>query len=182
MGLLRKTTSKKVRAKVIAFDLNAGSLSEFPIDFDENMYQIALSKAEELSYSIQNDEAPEPEEQLYCSSCPHKGQCPLFGASNVEEINNDEIVYSVELLKSLEAQKKELDNQIKGIKEELEKFFREKNLKKAKVSDFVVSLSADSTYETIDTNKLKKENSDLYNELMSKYSKTTTRKGSLRIK
>jgi CRISPR-associated exonuclease Cas4 len=181
MGLLQKTTNKKVRAKVIAFDLNAGSLSEFPVEFDESMYSIALQKAEELSYSIQNNEAPQPEEQLYCSSCPHKGQCPLFNQVN-ETIEADEVVFSVETLKTLEKEKKELDNQIKSIKAELEAFCREKGIKKAKVADYLISMSADSSYTSIDTALLKKEDPELFNELISKYSKTTTRKGSLRIK
>lgn len=181
MGLLKKTTNKNVRGYIIALDLNSGSLMEFPIEFDKNLFNIAINKAEKLAEAMLTDEAPEPEEQLYCSSCPFKGQCPLFSETK-EEIENDEILFSVEKLKELEAQKKEIETQIKAIKADLEAFFKEKGLNKTKVGDFVVSISADSSYVTIDTTKLKKEAPKIYDDLIAKFGKTITRKGSLKIK
>jgi len=181
MGLLKKTTNKNVRGYIIALDLNSGSLMEFPVEFDENLFSIAINKAEKLAEAMLTDEAPEPEEQLYCSSCPFKGQCPLFSEIK-EEIENDEILFSIEKLKELEAQKKEIEAHIKVIKADLEAFFKEKGLNKAKVGDFVVSISSDSSYVTIDTTKIKKDRPDLYEELIQTFGKTITRKGSIKIK
>lgn len=181
MGLLKKAINKNVRGYILVFDLNKGQFMEFPAEFDEAMFDIAYQKAQTLAKALLENEAPDPEEQLYCSQCPFKDKCPLFNEVE-EEINNDEIVYSVELLKSLEAQKKELDNQIKAVKNELEEFFREKGIKKAKVSNYLVSLSADSAYETIDLTLLKKEDPETYNQLLEKFKKVINRKGSLKIK
>ena len=181
MGLLKKTTNKNVRGYIIALDLNSGSLMEFPVEFDENLFSIAINKAEKLAEAMLTDEAPEPEEQLYCSSCPFKGQCPLFSEIK-EEIENDEILFSIEKLKELEAQKKEIEAHIKVIKADLEAFFKEKGLNKAKVGEFVVSISSDSSYVTIDTTKIKKDRPDLYEELIQTFGKTITRKGSIKIK
>ena len=181
MGLLKKTTGKNVRGFVIALDLNSGNLMEFPAEFDENLFNAALKKAEALANAMLTDELPEPEEQLYCSSCPFKNKCPLFNQVE-EEIESDEIIFSVETLKELEAQKKELDTQVKAIKADIETFFKEKGLKKAKVADYVVSLSADSSFTSLDTKKLKEEAPELYEELIAKFGKTITRKGSLKIK
>jgi len=181
MGLLKKTTGKNVRGYILALDLNSGSLMEFSVEFDEGLFNVALQKAEALANAMLTDELPEPEEQLYCSSCPFKSKCPLFNKVD-EEIKNKEILSNIELLKELEAQKKEIEAQIKVIKNDLEAFFKEKGINKAKVGDFVVSISADSSYVTIDTTKLKKEAPELFDELIKKYGKQIKRKGSLKIK
>jgi len=178
MGLLKKTTDKNVRGYILVFNLNTGSFTEFPIDFNEELFKVALQKAEILANAMISEEEPPAEEQLYCSSCPFKGQCPIFQAEEIHfELDED-----LALIKKLETQKKEIDNQLKAMKTDIEAFLKEKGIKKAKVNDYLISISADSSYVSIDTTKMKKEDPELYQELINDFGKTITRKGSLKIK
>jgi len=178
MYLAQKHYGLKTRGYIFVINLNTGEMKEFSIEPNEDLQKVALDRAKKLWEALQNGIEPEAEEQLFCSKCPHKNTCPLFQAEEIhfelDEIVND-IVY-------LEATKKEIDKDLKLKKEELQKFLEEKGLKKVQVSNYILSISNSSNYVSLDTTKLKKENPDLWNELVSNYGKQITRKGSLKIK
>lgn len=178
MYLAKKIYNKDVRGFIAVIDL-AGEVVDFEIEYNEDLAKVALNKAKALWEALQNNEEPEAEEQLYCSKCPHKDTCPIFDA---KEIKSDEVIKAIKELKALEKQKKELENKIKVLKSDLEEYFIAKDIKKAKIEDILVTLTSSSSYKSVDINKVKKEDINLYEELLEKYPKEVTRKASLRLK
>jgi len=179
MYLAQKHFGVKTRGYIFVINLNTGEMKEFSIEPDEELQQIALNKAKTLWEALQNGTEPEAEEQLYCASCPHRANCPVFQA---EEIKSKEIISLVEEIKKLEDAKKEIENKLKTKKDEMLNYLEAKGLKKAKINDYLVSVTASSSFTTIDTTKLKKEAPEMYEDLIAKFGKTITRKGSLKIK
>jgi CRISPR-associated exonuclease Cas4 len=181
MGLLQaKYPEKQVRGYVIALNINNGYIAEFPMEFNQSLYEVAYANAKKLAEALMSDTEPEAQEQLYCSKCPFRKSCNIFKTD--ETIENQEIVSLVEEIKNLEDTKKEIDKELKIKKTQLEEFFREKGIKKSQISNYLVTLSADSSFTSIDTTKIKKDRPDLYKELIQTFGKTITRKGSIKIK
>jgi len=177
---LLKVNRKKVRAYIVAIDLNSGWFKTFAVDYNETLAQMALKKAVKLIAAIKENKEPEAKEQLYCSMCPHKGDCPLMNA-NVKQVEGDILQLAKEIV-DLDNQKKALDKKIKAKKAELEEFMRASNSQKLKVGDNFISLTKDSVYNTLNMNKLKNERPKLYAALLKKYGKEVSRKGYLQIK
>ena len=179
MHILKEHFNKAPRGYIVALELNSGQLKEYQVEYQKELAEIAIDRAKTLWNALQNNEEPEAEEQLYCSKCPHRGNCPIFQA---EEITSQEVVSSIEELKKLEDEKKELDKKIKSLKADLEAYFAEKGIKKAKVGEILATLTSSSSFKSLDTTKLKKEAPELYQELLEKFGKEIVRKASLKIK
>ncbi|WP_456470026.1 Dna2/Cas4 domain-containing protein [Caminibacter sp.] len=179
MHLTKEHFDKNVRGYVVALNINTGEIRDFEVAYDENLVQLALKRAKNLWEALQKGEEPEAEEQLYCSKCPHRKNCPVYMKG---VINQNILMPEVEKIVSLEQEKKELEKELKAKKEEVLKYLEAKNIKKAKVSDFVVTVTNSSEYTTIDTQKLKKDNPALYEKLINEYGKTIKRSSSLKIK
>ncbi len=179
MYLAQKHFGLKTRGYILVLNLNTGEMKEFSIEPDETLQDIALNRAKALWDALQNSTEPEAEEQLYCSKCPYKDTCPLFQA---EEIHCEELENLVNDVAFLESQKKEIDKELKIKKEKLLEYLEAKGIKKAKIADYLVSVTASSSFVSLDTTKLKKEAPELYEELIAKFGKQIVRKGSLKIK
>lgn len=78
LALLATQTQKKLRAYVVAINLNTGWFKSFEINHNQTFEKLAIENAQLLANSLLNKEEPAPSEQLYCSTCPHKKTCPLM--------------------------------------------------------------------------------------------------------
>lgn len=176
---LNGTGWKIKNAFVVIVNSGSGKYIIEEIKKDENLQKIALEKARNLRTALIKSEAPEGEEQLYCSQCPYKSGCSTFCKG---VINQDIIISEVEEILKLEAEAKKLAEAVKAKKEELKKYLEEKNIKKAKAGEHIITITPASSYTSIDTSKLKKENEELYEELISKYGKKINRSSSIKIR
>jgi len=177
--VLKNKGWKVKNAFVIMVNNNSGKYEVVEVEKDEELQKIALEKAKALRAALIKKEAPEGEEQLYCSQCPYKSGCPTFCKGAV---NDFAIAKEAEEVMSLEKEIKKLQAIVKEKKEKIKQYLEVKGVSKVKAGEHIVSITAETSYKTIDTQKLKKENEDLYKELLEKYGKEVKRSSSLKIK
>ncbi len=163
-------------AFIVIVNNNSGKYEVVEVEKNEELQKIALEKAKALCSALIKGEAPEGEEQLYCSQCPYKGACPTFCKGAV----NDSMIFEVEEILKLEAEAKKLSEAVKEKKEALKKYLQEKGLNKIKAGEHIVTVTKESSYVTLDTSALKKD--PIYEELIKKYPKEIKRASSIRIK
>ena len=85
-------------------------------------------------------------------------------------------------IRDMEEEKRELEDEIKKIKKQIEDAMIEYNVTSLKTSFMTIVKTKDSESVSLDTKKLKEEDSDLYDELMKKYPKVTKRSGSVQFR
>lgn len=180
LHLLKVNRKKPVRAYIVAIDLNSGWFKTFVVDYNETLAQMALKRAAMLIDGLKENKAPDAEEQLYCSMCPHKEDCPLMNA-NVTEVQGDMLQLAKELVE-FNNQKKALEKKLNAKKAEMEEFMRTANIQKVKADSNFISLTKDTSYTSIDTKVFKQEEPELYEQLLGKYGKETSRKGYIQVK
>jgi len=139
MGLLKPQCdkqSKKVRGYILAMDVNTGWYKTFEVMPNETLFNIAMDKANTLANSLVNKVCPNGEEQLYCSSCSFKGDCPAVTRGAVESLPEDvaQVVHKLQFLKSTE-------KEIKSLKEQLKDFFIATEKTAAKADNYTVRLT-----------------------------------------
>ncbi|EEP3507820.1 PD-(D/E)XK nuclease family protein [Campylobacter coli] len=182
LALLATQTQKKLRAYVVAINLNTGWFKSFEINHNQTFEKLAIENAQLLANSLLNKEEPAPSEQLYCSTCPHKKTCPLMmKKSEGSELSGDLLEVGKKIIE-LNARKKELEKELEEKKVLIEEYMRTCGAKKIKVDDSFFSLSNDTTSTSFDTKALKDNEPELYESLFEKYQKTSQRKGYLAIK
>ncbi|HED8048812.1 TPA: PD-(D/E)XK nuclease family protein [Campylobacter coli] len=182
LALLATQTQKKLRAYVVAINLNTGWFKSFEINHNQTFEKLAIENAQLLANSLLNKEEPAPSEQLYCSTCPHKKTCPLMmKKSEGSELSGDLLEVGKKIIE-LNARKKELEKEFEEKKALIEEYMRTCGAKKIKVDDSFFSLSNDTTSTSFDTKALKDNEPELYESLFEKYQKTSQRKGYLAIK
>ncbi|EJI3903192.1 PD-(D/E)XK nuclease family protein [Campylobacter coli] len=182
LALLATQTQKKLRAYVVAINLNTGWFKSFEINHNQTFEKLAIENAQLLANSLLNKEEPAPSEQLYCSTCPHKKTCPLImKKSEGSELSGDLLEVGKKIIE-LNARKKELEKELEEKKALIEEYMRTCGAKKIKVDDSFFSLSNDTTSTSFDTKALKDNEPELYESLFEKYQKTSQRKGYLAIK
>ncbi|HEF9336541.1 PD-(D/E)XK nuclease family protein [Campylobacter coli] len=182
LALLATQTQKKLRAYVVAINLNTGWFKSFEINHNQTFEKLAIENAQLLANSLLNKEEPAPSEQFYCSTCPHKKTCPLMmKKSEGSELSGDLLEVGKKIIE-LNARKKELEKELEEKKALIEEYMRTCGAKKIKVDDSFFSLSNDTTSTSFDTKALKDNEPELYESLFEKYQKTSQRKGYLAIK
>lgn len=97
-------------------------------------------------------------------------------------INQYIIINEIEEIVRLEEEVKKIQKILKEKKENIKNFLEKKDIKKAKVGNYLVSITSSSSYTSIDTAKLKREEPKLYEELISKFGKQIVRNSSIKIK
>ncbi|KIM06062.1 MAG: hypothetical protein KN64_00730 [Sulfurovum sp. AS07-7] len=180
LHLLSINRKKPVRAHIIAIDINSGWFKTFEVAYNETLAQMALRRATQLITAIKENKEPQAEEQLYCSMCPHKADCPLMNAGAVE-VQGD-IQQLAREIADLNKQKKQLEKMLDAKKVEMEEFMKTAKIEKIRVEDNFISLANDFSYSSIDTKELKQKEPELYEMLIGKYGKTIARKGYIQIK
>lgn len=179
MDLLKKTTDKAVTAFIIAINLNTGWLEVFLIEPDDYLLNEAKTKAQTLREALENNVAPKATEQLYCSVCKHKWQCPLYNNKNFcETTNNSQIEKLLEEAKTEQEKLKELATSLDNKKEEIKQFMLNANISKLASPNAIASLGKDSQVDKFESKALKEEMPEIY----EKYLVKSIRKGAFSIK
>ena len=184
MHLVQKKHSKYTRGYIVCINSGTGEVKDFEVFYNESLAQIALDKAEELWKSLKHKKAPEAEEQLYCSKCPHREDCPIFkkGAEEVNDMLKKELLAQISKIKEIEEEEKALKAKKQALKDELEEYMRAVEINKIDLGDRVLSLTKDTESVSLDTTALKKSDPELFEKLVEKYQKVSKRKGYIRIK
>lgn len=179
LHLLGLSRQKPVRAYIVAIELNNGWFKTFEVAYNESLAQMAFNNAAQLIHAIKENKEPQPQEQLYCSMCTHKADCPLMNAGAVE-LQGDMLQLATQLVD----QKKQLDQaktKEQATKAEIQAFMQTAKLQRVKAPNGFISLIPESSYACIDTEVLKQERPKLYEMLLSKYGIEKTRKSFLRV-
>lgn len=157
--------SISVRGYIIAF-----SSSETPFDNGRvfkifevlptpALQKVALERADSLGEALQSNTCPDGEEQLYCSKCPFKMDCPVVLRSReaVEQLPADvaEVVVKLKGLTAVEKELKILKTQLKG-------FFDATGILKARAGNYVASLATFGEKDVVDVNALKASLPDVF--------------------
>ncbi|HDZ4980753.1 TPA: PD-(D/E)XK nuclease family protein [Campylobacter jejuni] len=182
LAMLATQTQKKLRAYVVAININTGWFKSFEVDGDQVHEKMAIENAQILANALLNKEEPIASEQLYCSTCPHKDSCPLMvKKSEGSELSGDLLEVGKKIIE-LNTKKKELEKELEEKKTLIEEYMRTCGTKKIKIDDSFISLSNDTTSVSFDAKALKDNEPELYESLFEKYQKTSQRKGYLSIK
>ncbi|EAL2460400.1 Dna2/Cas4 domain-containing protein [Campylobacter lari] len=182
LEILSRHTNKKVRAYLVAINLNTGWFKSFEVDYNKSFADIALNKAYELTIALKEKVEPKCEEQLYCSTCPHKGNCPAMMKKSAQIDLNGDLLDVANRLIELNKIKKELDKELEEKKAIIEEYMRSVEAKKLNIGENFISLSNDTTSTSFDTKTFEKNEPELYANLFQKYQKTSSRKGYISIK
>jgi CRISPR-associated exonuclease Cas4 len=149
MGLLKRTTDKKVRGIIAAINLNTGWFAAFDQEFNDLLFSVAMERANILKSAMRSGETPRGEVGLLCSFCPFKDDCQAIrnGANELPP----EMAEKVRKLKAYKAQKKVMD----AIEAEIADFMRAANTRAVTSGELTVRLESRKGRETIDSHKLK---------------------------
>ena len=172
MGLLMNEISNEshsLEAYIVAIDINTGWHNFFKIDFNDDLFLMALNKACHLVDCLQNKAKPKAIIQNYCSDCPYINECPKQGL-HAKELPED-ILADV---KKIKAHKKET-KEIKKTEDKLKEYFINTCAETGKVEDLVDGFSAvvtckGSKSNRFNTSKFKNDHPDLYEEYVNESS------------
>lgn len=165
MGLLLneiQDEDHKVEAYIVAIDVNKGWFKVFKQDFDDDIFDMTLNKANHLVDCLTNGVEPKAIIQDYCSTCPHIMSCPKqgkFASEMPEDIKED--VKKIKLFKQEE-------KKIKAIQDKVKEYLVNTGLEKTKLeSDEIdVMVSCKETKSSrFNTKKFKED----YPELAAEY-------------
>ena len=160
MGLMLEQCDHHVEAYVLAIDLNSGWMKTFHFEFDDNLFELCLGKAQHIEDSIKGLCEPKAIPQFYCGSCSFKMQCPKQG-----RFANDlpyEVKIDLEFIKKSKAMAKEAKQRENRVK----KYLLDMGLEvgKDESSQTVVSVKK-QTANRVDINLLKQTYPDIYKEM-----------------
>jgi CRISPR-associated exonuclease Cas4 len=162
MGLLQEQCGEdwKVRGYIFAINVNNGWHKAFPIEQNKVLFDMAMQRANQLAEAIVNKQEPEGEEQMYCSSCPFKGDCPAVRKGAVEELPK-EVAEIVKKIKAFSSEEKK----IKNLKNELKEWFKATDKSRCKADDFTVSLVNVKGKEMADVKVLKEKYPEIWEQV-----------------
>lgn len=158
LAMLATQTQKKLRAYVVAINLNTGWFKSFEVNGNQAHEKMAIENAQILANALLNKEEP-----------------------IASELSGDLLEVGKKIIE-LNAKKKELEKELEEKKTLIEEYMRTCGTKKIKIDDSFISLSNDTTSVSFDTKALKDNEPELYESLFEKYQKTSQRKGYLSIK
>lgn len=163
MGLLQKKhPNKLIRGYVIAIDVNTGWKKTFKVSQNQTLYDIAYNKANILATALYKNEEPLAEQQLFCSKCPFKKDCPalISKSTTLLPLEVSKYIKKLGLLKQYE-------KEAWSIKKLLKDFMQVTNKNVAKVNNTTIQLVSKENNYDMDVARFKIEEPELY----SKYRK-----------
>ena len=163
MGLMLEQCDHKVEAYVLAMDLNSGWLKTFYIEFNDDLFELCLSKAQHIEDAMKGQVEPKAIFQNYCSTCPFKMQCPKKGLI-AEELPH-EVKLDLEFIKKSKAMAKESKLRESRVKN----YLMEMGIENGKDSsaNTVVTVKK-TTSKKFDMDALKVKYPEIYEELCNK--------------
>ncbi len=119
LGLLRIQYPKgKLSGSILAIDLNAGEVHQFTdFEYNDSLSNYLFTRALHMMDCLDEKEEPVPSVSLMCSYCSYRSDCPAMALPEVDlppEIETMTINF-IELNKA----KRELDREMKNIRQEL---------------------------------------------------------------
>ena len=163
MGLLQKRfPNKKVSGYVVAINVNTGWYKTFHVSPNITLFNIAMKKANDLSFALQLDVEPKAELQNYCSQCPFKDGCPAICSHVPVQLPHD-------LIKDIEeiGRHNNTIKRISSLKNKVMSFMKATNNKIVKANNTTISLVTKTNEYEMDIARFKIEEPELY----SKYRK-----------
>ncbi len=162
MGLLELDMSGvPISGSILVVDLNAGEWKEFN-SFTPNkiLFSAMVMKGRHILLSFTNPEKADIEPGILCGYCQHRATCPAFVGTNdlPMEVRNIAARY----LEKSES-KRSLDKEIKSLKKEIIAFTGNEFKGQADLIQICVNKVAPS--ETVDSKRLKKEFSEVYDQV-----------------
>lgn len=161
MGLMLEECDHDMEAYVLAMDLNTGWLEAFPIEFDDGLFELCLSKASHLISALKGECEPKAIIQNYCGSCHLKMECPKQGR-HADELPDD-IKADLEFVKKSKEMAKESKSREARVKEYLVNMGIE--IAKDSSAETVVSVKEQET-NRLDIERFKADHPDLYEEYL----------------
>lgn len=133
--LKQRYPDRNVRASVVYHNWDTGESIDYPIEENTALLNIALDQAVTLWNAFQQQTAPKPTQQLYCSKCAYKGSCPAlcFGAET--DLPED----LIELASRL-SDYKLADKSMRKLKENFKALLISAGLKKAVIGENVLEI------------------------------------------
>jgi len=162
MGAMLEQCNHQVEAFVLAIDLNSGWLKTFHFEFDDDLFELCLSKRQHIEDAMKGLCEPKAIVQYYCGSCPFKMRCPKQGA-----IANDlpfDLVQDLAFIK----ESKRMAKEAKLRENRVKKYLVEMGIERGRdiQSNTVVSVS-DSTMKRLDIESLKIAHPAIYEEFLT---------------
>jgi len=171
MGLLYQDVDEdhKIEAYVVAIDVNTGWHKVFKIEFNDELFMMAINKASHLIECLTQGAEPKAVIQNYCGTCPFIMECPKqgkFAKEMPEDIKKDLIDIKQHKLEVKENKKKET---------KVKEFLINSGLEKVKLDEdginpeVMVSLKEISS-NRFDTKRFKVEHPGLADDFMNESS------------
>lgn len=163
LGLLRLNYPEAdIKGLVLAINLNTGELQEYEIEENPAYFNILVEKAQTLFNKIEQKttENLETEVALLCAFCPFKDSCPEFTGD--EQNVSEDLKRDVEQYKELSKQEKSIKKEKDAIKDELINIIGSGVLK----FDGNKVTVKETTRTSVDSKKLKKEFSEVYQQVI----------------
>ncbi|RDU66487.1 Dna2/Cas4 domain-containing protein [Helicobacter equorum] len=161
MGLLKENNFPIKRGIIAVINVNTGELEAFELQFSQELFNVALKRAEMLWEALKNNREPFPEKGNLCSYCQVKASCPALKGENLpEELEVLAVTYN-----ELQKQQKSTSNEVDAIKKQIIDFMSATGIHKAKVNNLMVSYSVQKGKVLIDQKALKEKFPEIYESL-----------------
>jgi len=163
LKLLPENKNKEISGYIIAINVNTGWFDTFEIKPSEPLFNMAMNKANILADALVSNQCPDGEQQLFCSSCPFKGDCPAITKDVEDQIPND-AKQVVNMIFDLSKTKKNLDS----YKAQLKDYMIATGKTRLRLDDKTIVLGEVKSKDGIDLERLKVEKPEIYNEYYKK--------------
>ena len=107
-----------VEGYVLCLDLKTGNIAEFPVEYDESVFQNLIERAKYLLSLLENEnldlENIPQKQSILCGYCAFQADCPAYAdKGNIP----DELKALIREYSSINIAKKEIDKKLDGLKE-----------------------------------------------------------------
>jgi len=150
-----------VRGSVVYHNWDTGASTDYSVEFNTTILNVALNKAQALWDSFQSGIEPEATTQLYCGSCPFKGDCQKISGGAFTELPKD-LLPMVKKIQSFKAVEKD----IKKLKKNFQSLMVSTGITRAQWEDITVQLVQVKGKKVLALHKLRDEHRKLYDSLL----------------
>ena len=152
-----------VTGEVLAFDRASGELAQYPVEFDQNVFDVLVEKAKGIWAAVKGEgPIPGPEPGLLCGFCDYQSECPAHQRSR-EELP-EEISEIARLFAHHKRNHAMLGGVVDGLKEMLMDYAGGRRLKGVTPDGLVVNVSPQAGKISINGEKLRALAPELYQE------------------